>query len=232
MTEVIHRLHDEVPEMDEAWRANNQMLMALVLVDRYNILTTFPVTSVDDLNGRKISTAGLATNWLRDTGAVPVTGGLPDFYNAVKTGLSEGLITFESAVAPYKFYEVTPTVTMVNFGSQSASALTVNLDSWDRLPPEVQQVISEVASEYEDQVSLAYEDLAAGSLKTAEDNGATLVPFSDEARQAWADKLPNIAREWADGLDAKGLPGSRTLEAYMIASKDAGVTFARDWLAD
>ncbi|MBF9030975.1 hypothetical protein HKCCE3408_11270 [Rhodobacterales bacterium HKCCE3408] len=232
LMDVIVRLHEEVPEMGEAWQRHNQMVLAPVGIDTYHILSDFPISGVADLEGHRIGTGGLAVNWLRDTGAVPVTGALPDFYNSMATGLIDGIMTFESAIAPYRFYEEAEYITRINYGANSASALTVNLDSWDRLPEEVRTVMLDVADEYRVRVAEDYYQGGAASLATAVENGATISDLSDEARAAYAAALPNIAREWAEGLDARGMPGTEVLETYLRLSGEAGITFARDWLQE
>ncbi|WP_163849090.1 C4-dicarboxylate TRAP transporter substrate-binding protein [Pseudooceanicola aestuarii] len=232
LMEVVDKLHDEIPALDESWADHNQMVLAPVGIDTYHFVTNFPIESAADIDGRKIGTAGLALNWLKDTGAIPVAGALPSFYNSMSTGLYDGVMTFESVVAPYKFYEVAPYITKINFGAQYASALTVNLDIWNDLPAEVQQVIQEVADEYRDIAAESYDEGGAASLAKAEAEGAMISELSDEARAEYAAKLPNFAREWAEKLDAQGKPGTETLEAYMRLAREAGIEFARDWTAE
>ena len=64
---------------------------------------------MSDLEGRKILGAGLNLNWLKeaDIGIIPVTDGLPGWYQKIKTGVAEGGIMFPSAWGPvFKLYEV------------------------------------------------------------------------------------------------------------------------------
>ncbi|MEO3388567.1 C4-dicarboxylate TRAP transporter substrate-binding protein [Mesorhizobium sp. CAU 1741] len=232
MMRIVRDLHEEVPEMAQAWRDNNQLMLAAVGVDNYHLMTSFPIETVEDIDGRKLSTAGLQTNWLRGTGAVPVAGALPDYYNSIQTGLTEGTVTFESALAPYKFFEVAPHVTKVNYGAQSSSALTVNLDVWEGLPDDLKQIIEEVAVEYQDYAADKYMSNAGKSLETAVAGGAQIKEVSDEVRAGFANAIPNIATEWAKSLDDRGIPGTETLEAYLRLSDEAGVKFSRDWLAE
>ncbi len=226
---VIAKLHEEIPEINAGWAKNNQKVIAPVGIDTYHFVTNFPITSPADLEGRKIGTAGLALNWLKDTGAIPVAGALPSFYNSMSTGLYDGIMTFESVVAPYKFYEVAPYVTKINFGAMYASALTVNLDTWNDLPADVQAAIQTVADEYRDIAANSYRSGGQASLAKAVENGAKISELSDDVRSAYAQKLPEIAVEWAKKLDSQGLPGSKTLETYMRLSKEAGITHARQW---
>ena len=226
---VMEQLHDAIPEMDQAWEKNGQRMLAPVGIDSYHFDTNFEINSIDDLKNKKIGTAGLALNWLKDTGAVPVAGALTTFYNAMSTGLYDGVLTFESAIAPYKFYEVAPYITKINFGAMYASALTVNLDTWNSLPADVQTAIQEAADMYRESTAEFYQTAGAKSLETAAANGATIHEFSAEQRAAYAERLPDFAKEWAEKLDAQGMPGTKTLQTYMQLCKDAGIEHARNW---
>jgi TRAP-type C4-dicarboxylate transport system substrate-binding protein len=232
LMEVISELHAAVPEIGEGWARHNQMVLAPVGIDTYHFVTNFPIESISDLEGRRIGTAGLALNWLNGSGAIPVSGALPSFYNSISTGLIDGVMTFESAVAPYDFYEVAPYITRINFGAMYASALTVNLDTWERLPEEVRAIILEVAEEYRDQTAVDYYEGGQASLNVALDNGGTISDLPDDVRAAYASQMPNVARDWAEELDARGLPGTEVLETYMRLAEERGITFARDWAAE
>ena len=72
---VIDKLYEEIPAMDEAWADNGQKVLAPVGIDTYHFVTKFPIETVDDLNGHKIGTAGLALNWLK--GVLHQVEGMP-----------------------------------------------------------------------------------------------------------------------------------------------------------
>jgi hypothetical protein len=44
--------------------------------------------------------------------------------------------------------------------------------------------------------------------------------------------MPNIAAEWAEGLDGKGEPGSEMLNAYLAKLQASGYAGVRDWAAE
>ena len=75
-------------------------------------------------------------------------------------------------------------------------------------------------------------DRASASLDAYKAGGGTVVELPADARAAWAAGMPNIAAEWAGGLDKKGAPGSDMLKAYMAKLKNAGQTPVRDWAAE
>jgi TRAP-type C4-dicarboxylate transport system substrate-binding protein len=114
----------------------------------------------------------------------------------------------------------------------NTKTITVNKDYWDNLPDEVKGVLQEVAVLYRDHVAGIAMERAGESRDAYVAAGGTIVEMSPEDRQAWADAMPNIAAEWAKGLDDAGAPGSEMLAAYMSKLKDAGFEPVRDWSSE
>ena len=229
LIQVVRELRAQIPEMNQAYTKHKLVYLAGVGVDDYHLVSKFPIASRADLDGKKFGTAGLSSNWLKGTGAVPVAGALTTYYNSLQTGVIDGIITFESALKGYKYYEVAPYITKVSFGAQYASAVVINKTRWDKLPADVREVITTVGKEYEAKVNLAYLTAGEASLKIAADGGAKISDLSAEERRKLAAGLPNMAKEWAKALDAKGLPGTKTLVTYMELSRKAGIEHAREW---
>ena len=67
----------------------------------------------------------------------------------MKTGVYNGWIMFPSGWANFKLYEVGKYYTEIGFGAITWHGMTVNLARWNKLPKEVQDIILEVAHEYE-----------------------------------------------------------------------------------
>ena len=53
--------------------------------------------------------------------------------------------------------------------------------------------------------------------------------LSPDERQRWVDGLPDLAGEWVESVEARGLPGRAFLEAYMNGLRDRGEEPVRDW---
>lgn len=226
---IFNELRAELPAIDEQFLKYNQRRLAVAGLVNYHFLSTFEIKSLADMDGRKFGTPGLAANWIDGTGATPVSGSLSEYYNSLKTGVYDGIVIFQSGIAPFKFHEVAPYITRVGFGSQLTTNLTINEDKWESLPKEVQDVLIEVSALYADEVLEAYKNLAETGLATAVEGGATVSDLPADEIAKLAASLPNIAKLWAETADEKGLPGTEMLGKWMQASRDDGVDFARDW---
>ncbi|WP_407495739.1 C4-dicarboxylate TRAP transporter substrate-binding protein [Pseudooceanicola sp. MF1-13] len=227
--EIFDKVRAELPELDEQFLRFNQRRLGVGGLVDYHLLSTFEIKTLEDLQGKKFGTPGLAANWLDGTGATPVAGSLSEYYNSLKTGVYDGIVIFESGIAPFKFHEVAPIITRVGFGSQLTTNLTINEDKWQSLPEEVQNILVEVGAEYENKATEGTIALATKSLETAVAEGAKINDMEPGEVAKLAAALPNIATLWAKSIDDKGLPGTKMLETYMQMSRDAGITFARDW---
>lgn len=230
VTGVVHKLHQTDPRMTEAYTDNNVVYVGSpTAIDDYLLMTNFPVSSLADLEGRKIAAPGPAINWLSGTGAVGVQGNLTTYYNELQTGVYDGVIVFASAAFPGKLYEVAPHITQFGLGAQFAGAICANKDWWDGLDADVQAAFTGAAddamewylSDLEGFVDLAYSKM--------QEAGATVTAASDEMRASWAAGMDNAAAEWAAGLDAQGKGGTDMMSLYMDTMRAAGATPLRNW---
>lgn len=230
VTELVEQLQRDIPPMGAAWeRYNQRYLGGGVSIDSYHLLTTFPVHRLDDLKGRKIAGPGAVVGWLRGTGAVGVAGELSSYYNAIKTGVYDGVILFATAAAPARLVEAAPFVTKVNFGSAYAGGLTANSERWARLPDEVRQAIGSAVGAYSRAFYVAQDAAIEGAWAQMAAAGARISDFPAAERARWAAGLPATPRLWADNLEKNGLPGRRILSAYMDGLRARGEQMPRAW---
>ncbi|MEP5154580.1 C4-dicarboxylate TRAP transporter substrate-binding protein [Planktotalea sp.] len=230
ISDLMHDLQRNDPDMQKSYEDNGVVYIgAPVVIDDYLLMTNFPVTSLDDLDGKKIGAPGAALNWLGGTGAVGVSGNLTTYYNELKTGVFDGVIVFASAALPGKLFEVAPHITRAGLGAQYAGSLCANVDWFEGLPSEVQDAITSAADETQEWYVSALETAVQTSFKVMGENGATITVASDDMRAAWAAGMDNAAKSWAEGLDAKGMPGTASLANYMEQMRAAGATPLRDW---
>jgi TRAP-type C4-dicarboxylate transport system substrate-binding protein len=230
VSELIDGLHKTNPDLRSSWEENGlEYLGGAIGIDDYLLMTNFPITSISDLEGKKIGAPGPAVNWLKGTGAVGVSGNLTTYYNEIKTGVYDGVIVFASAALPGKLYEVAPHITRVGFGAQYAGGLAANKDWYDSQPEAVQKALKSAAEI--DRVEY-HKDLDASVSKFLEimkSKGATVTDVDQAFRVKWASGMDNVAKVWAEKLDSEGKPGSAVLKTYMDAMRADGAKPVREW---
>jgi len=229
VTGAIVKLQQDIPQMGAAWGKYNQVFLGGAALDSYHLFTTFPVRSTDDIAGKKILAPGPSANWIKGTGAVAVAGNLRTYYNDIKTGVADGVLTFSTGAWGSKVFEVAPYITKVNFGSQFAGGVSINKDVWNGFAPEVRDVFRAVAAEYNARFAAMQQGTADALLQKMVAAGATISEFPADERARWAGMIPNVAQAWAAKLDGAGQPGSEVLQGYMAYLKQSGAQVPRDW---
>jgi TRAP-type C4-dicarboxylate transport system substrate-binding protein len=229
VSKIMGQLHKTLPEFGAQYHKFNQVRIGGSGVDSYELLTTFPVRSVEDLKGKKIGTGGVALSWLRALGGTGVQSNMMEYYNSIKTGVYQGTIIMPSTFRPMKYPEVAPHVTKVGFGAQYAVVLSVNKDVFDKLPPELQKILFEVAEQWGIESDKAYMTAGDDGYRSLSEFKATLYELSREEQVRWASTMPNLAKEWAQSMDKQGLPGTKALSMFMDELRKAGVKPIRDW---
>jgi TRAP-type C4-dicarboxylate transport system substrate-binding protein len=229
MTRIVNTLHERLPEYPAQYDKFSQVRLAGSGVDSYELLTTFPVRKVEDLKGRKISTAGAALAWLRGTGATPVQANMMEYYNSIKTGVYEGTIIFPSSFPAMKYPEVAPYVTKVGFGAQYTVVLNINKDVYGKLPEPVRKIMRDVAAIWSVESDKAYQTAGDSGYKALPGFKAQLYELPRDEQAKWAKLLPNLAKEWAQNMEKQKLPGNKALAMFMDEARKAGVKPVRDW---
>jgi TRAP-type C4-dicarboxylate transport system substrate-binding protein len=234
VAKAVDEIAKEFPTMQKEFEAQNQVYLATgVVLDTYQLFSKEPIDSLSKLSGSKVAGAGMNLRYLEGLdNAAGVRGGLTDFYNMLQTGLVDNAILWPEAAKTFKIAEVAPYMLKADLGAVNSKTITVNKDYWDKLPDEVKNVLKEVAVAYRDHVAGVAMDRAEASRTAFVESGGTIVEMSPEERAQWAANMPNIAVEWAAGLDTKGEPGSDMLKAYTAKLVEAGFTPVRDWSAE
>lgn len=233
--EVMQELFETNDAFRNEWEQHNLKVLGFTGTDGYDIYTKEPIDGIDDIDGMKLSAPGVLGNWLRGTGANAVDGALTTFYTDIQTGVSDGVLSLALGVLPTKIYEVAPYIHRFDAGVAYSGAVAINRDTWDSLPEEVQNAMIEAGQYYTDSHGKDLLDRHEFALNKMVEIGAdqnppvTIKVMPPEERAAWVNKLPDIAGEWAEGLEAQGVPAKAFLAAYMDGLRARGEKPVRDW---
>ncbi len=224
---IANAIYKKFPSLEKAFEKYDQTMLARIGDGGYNLGTNFPWKEVSDLKGHKILGAGLNLNWMKQAGIgiIPVTDGLPGWYQKIKTGLAEGGIMFPSAWGPvFKLHEVGKYYTTIGFGSITWHALNVNNRFWNSLPAEVRPIIQEVADRYSVQTGVFNK---AGYEKDMDwlRKNITVTDLPASVRLDWAQRLKDWPQAYADELEAKGFPAKAILNATLDEAEKVGYTW-------
>jgi TRAP-type C4-dicarboxylate transport system substrate-binding protein len=225
--EASKKLYEEFPDqlITSFETQYNQKLLSLMVLDSYEIFSDRPIEKATDMKGLKIGGSGRNLLWLDGTGAVAVQSNMTDGYTSLQTGLINGQFAAPHWAVKANYQDICKYATNIGLGSTMGELLTVNLDTWNSLPAEVQDIILEVAEELET-YHLEYTN---GCRQKAYDTftaaGGTIIEWPEEEKAAWLATVPNIP----DTAVELGEVGLKILERYCEILTEMGVNIPRDW---
>ncbi|MFC6672906.1 C4-dicarboxylate TRAP transporter substrate-binding protein [Marinobacterium aestuariivivens] len=227
---VLDGLVEKYPAFNETWDRFNQVtLSASGIADNYVLCSAKPIESLSDFEGLKVGGIGPNLRWVQPVGSVGVSGSLGNFYQMVETGVMDAMLVWGESVVSLKFYEVCPYYFNANLGGANTYTINVNQQAWDRLPDEVKNAMQAAAKQYGVDLGNFARELGEVAIETFKSKGGTVTNIDDAERLQWAKTLPNLAQEWAEQMEAQGIPGKAILTDYMNAMREADQPIARQW---
>jgi len=219
---IAQEVYAEVPYLTDTFTDNfNQVLLSRIADGGYNLGSNFPWKDLSELQGHKIGGAGINLNWLENAGIVPVSSSLATSYTEMTTGVYEGFIMFPSAWVNLKLYEPGPYYTLIGFGSMTWHGMTINKDTYDAMPPEVQEILLEVARDFEQLTGTENKEQYDIQINTLR-NLITVTEIEPEVQQAWAESLQPWVAKTAAELDAQGLPAMQVMNLVLDRAEANG----------
>jgi len=175
--------------------------------------TKKPVRTAEDIKGMKIrALAGAPTEMLKELGAAAVLMPPTEIYTSMERGVIDGWMISWEACAGAKYWEVTDYWTTANM-YQPALAFLMNLDSWNRLPPDIQKIFDEHAgaagSRFFGQEFDRYNNEAKETVEKMK--GKEIIELSDEQVEKWKKITRPVIDRWLADMKSKGLPGEAVL---------------------
>ncbi|WP_299479065.1 TRAP transporter substrate-binding protein [uncultured Paracoccus sp.] len=189
---------------------NNQKILYSVFWPGVQLYTRNPVVDVADLDALKIRTGNKpSTDFFADMGAAPTLMPWADALVALASGGLDGIATSATSGVDGKFWEFMGAVNTISYVNPTA-VVAVNLDAFNALSPENQQIITELAakmqpefravSESEDSVRL--EELAAAGMVVSAPSEAFSTALEEAAKKQWDAFASTGGPEAAKVMDA------------------------------
>lgn len=225
VNKAVHAIFEKYPELGQEYEKANQKVLAFGVTESYDLISKVPITKIDELKGKKIGAIGSNLKWIEPVGVVPVQSSLPQVYQQLQTGVFEGYIIYASSTYGYKLHEQSKYYTQAGLGSAIIGALTVNKNSWSKLPEEVQKVMQDVASNYSEKLVEENNKVTKASLEKMKEEGAIISALSEEERAKWTQMVGDIPNQYAQRMNQAGLPGTQIVKDYIQAQIDAGYQF-------
>jgi len=167
-----------------------------------------PINTPDDLKGLKIRTMPSKTmvDALNAMGAIATPMDQGAVYNALQSGVLDGWENNPATVNAFKMNEVCPFFSYTNHFA-APNVMVMSQKSWDKLPPDMQKIVMEVAVESQkDESDIFHNDekqivekLKAAGMKF---NEVDTKPFFERAKPVWKSSEEAVGKKIFDDIEA------------------------------
>ena len=231
VADAYKMLQNKFPEFAATWKKFNQVQVAVSdNVDNYILLSSTPLKTLADLKGKKVGAAGPNLPWVVPTGAAGVSTNLADAYNSLNTGIYDAMIVWKQAMGAFKLCEPAPHMLDAGLGAASIVPITVNADFWDGASEEIRAALLAGGEAFnKSQLELVVNGATTGLEKCQKEFKTVATVMAPEERAKWAKGMAPLALDWAKQTDAKGFPGTATLNAYMDFMRANNQPVTRNW---
>jgi TRAP-type C4-dicarboxylate transport system substrate-binding protein len=230
--EIWHKLWESEPAFEEELAGYNIIEIYGQGGYPYDIQSTSPIVTLDDMKGKKLGCAGAyAPLWVEDAGAVAVSQGMMDRYVSLQRGTIDAQLVSHEWVVDSKFYEVGNHYTWVGLAAAVMpwGGIWFNLDTWNSFSSQDRDLLAQAALDAEqyhidNMVSRTESDIA-----DLEDVGVIFHTMPESEKIKWANLMPDYPAQWADDTETMGKPGWQVLETYLQLCEDAGHVWPKQW---
>jgi TRAP-type C4-dicarboxylate transport system substrate-binding protein len=188
-------------------KKNNVKPISYNATESYHLIGNKRLDTMDDLQGEKIRSTGATMPLVWDAvGAVPVTiASSTEWYEALERGTVDHFVADYNIMANWNLYEVADYVTELNLGAVLGGTVFINLDVWNSLPSNLQQIMLDVGKE-RNPLSRQYRAADTnGGKDVVEDAGLTISVFPKSERDRVLQASPDLFTPYRESLIDAGL---------------------------
>jgi TRAP-type C4-dicarboxylate transport system substrate-binding protein len=201
--EELKQYHQFVrPAFEKLAEQNNQKILYMVPSPAQYIYLKVLAKNIEDFRGIRVR--GADKNTVDIVSALGMAGvAMPwgELIPALASGRVSGVATSATSGVDGKFWEFMKYIYPTNH-TWGSNMVTINLDSWKKIPADQQQAIQKLAAELEPQFWDVSRQGDIDSIKTMTDNGMEVVEISSEMRAGMAKRAAALQDDFLKRVPA------------------------------
>ena len=171
------------------------------------------VKTLEDLKGMKVRGTGLSLKIVEALGGTPVAMAQPDTYEALQKNVVDATLCPIETLKGWKQGEVISSVTDATaVGYTTAMFVAMNKQKWEKLPPDIQKVFTEVSREWVQKHGEAWDKADADGREFVKSLQREVITLSPEEQQRWKKAVEPVLTAYVAAAKEKGLPGEQFLK--------------------
>jgi TRAP-type C4-dicarboxylate transport system substrate-binding protein len=208
---LYEQLRTEYPEIES--ELAGVKILGLCPFVPYSVITADkPIHTLADFSGLRFKAVVPMAEALQALGAEVVPLPAPDMYISLQKKIIDGVIICNDVFAGFNLYEVTKYTTRLDYVLGAYPIKAMNLDTWNSLPPEIQDVFEDNFSFWGEEAERLWLEAVQAGNDIAMQEGVEFIELEPGELDKFNDLLEATALEQAANLDAIGFPGTEIFE--------------------
>ncbi len=216
LMEVAHALNDKgyvgsqdkykifafnIPRQTNLWFKNKQVLKA------------------EDFKGMKIrATDPIFLKPFEQFGITPISMPSADVYSSLERGILDGATQTPENIISVKLYEVVEYGLDMPF-AWAGAVMAISKKSYDKLPTDLQAVISQSFTDFEKEAKSYYDDLDVKTSQELNDKGVQMYKLDAAEAARWQTLYDANLEEWVAKREAEGLKAREMIDLMRSISQ-------------
>jgi TRAP-type C4-dicarboxylate transport system substrate-binding protein len=208
-------LSDPAYEKELAERFNARPVL-LQLLAPYYLLGKNPGCGLEVLKGKKVRTLGADhPKMIAAAGGTPVGMPTPELYEALLRGTVDYLSIPTTHMLTLKLHEAGKHACGPYFMFAMGHLTAITLDTWKRIPPDLQKLVQDTASEVQDWYLQHLKQTEGTDKQKLQALKMEFTAFPAAQMEDWRKRTPDFVQAWVTDMKAKG----QGAEAERVAGK-------------
>lgn len=169
-----------------------------------------PVYKMEDIKGLKVRCYGFNARVAEILGGVPVAMPQNDVYEALQKGVVDATLSPYEVLFGFKQAEVISSTTeCYGIGYTAGFFVFMNLDKWNSLPGDVQQVMDAVSAEWIPKTGATWDQLDKMGKEATIKKGNKIISLSDAENAQWGKTVQPVIDMYVKDQKGKGMPADQ-----------------------
>jgi TRAP-type C4-dicarboxylate transport system substrate-binding protein len=171
------------------------------------------IEKLEDMRGVKVRSYGFNAAMVKALGAIPVSMDQAEVYEALSKGVADATFSPIEVLKGYKQAEVIDySIDIEGVAYSSAMYVMMNLDKWNALPKDIQQIIEEVNEEWIIKTVDAWDSSDEEGRNYTLEQGNKIMKLPKEESDRWAKAVFPIVEDYVAKTEKKGLPAQNYVD--------------------
>lgn len=185
------------------------------------LITNKPIRTLEDLAPLKIRGTGNMALMIKSLGAAAVAMPIMEVYDALHKGTVDGCLVGPECIPNFNLNEVGKYATDVSFiGPNMLGLLFMSKKRYNKLSPQVQQILNDQAEKYKAIVNEELEAYTLSSYDYAREHGMEVITVEPEEQSRWREKMQQLTTKFIADKEAKGIPAQEIVSYIQTRIKD------------